>query len=95
MFLSAYHFDGDPEALLAAYRALMAGFPPEAIELHLCVARESGITVFDACPNRAEFVAFSTGADFRAALDAAGLPAPRIEPLGEVHAVRTRAEALL
>lgn len=85
MFLSAYHFDGDGPALLAAYERLMARMPADAIDLHVCVLREGGVTLFDACPSRAAFEEFSQGGEFRAALAAAGLPAPRIEPLGEVH----------
>jgi hypothetical protein len=88
MFLSAYHFDGDPAELAKAHDRLAASFPPGALELHLCVLREHGIVVYDACPSRADFVAFSQSAEFLGALDAAGLPRPRIEPLGELHDVR-------
>jgi hypothetical protein len=90
MFLGAYHFDGDPAVLLAAYRQLMQGFPPEAIDLHVCVERAGGITVFDACPSQEVFAAFSTGPDFAGALRAAGLPEPRVEQLGTVLAARLR-----
>ncbi len=44
--------------------------------------------VLDGCASRAAFEAFSTGEQFRSALAAAGLPTPRVQPLGEVHAVR-------
>jgi hypothetical protein len=91
MFLGAYHFDGDPADLLAAYRRLMAGFPPDSSDLHVCVEHVDGITVFDACPSSEVFAAFSTGLEFRTAIDNAGLPAPRIEPLGEVRTARLRA----
>jgi hypothetical protein len=85
MFLSAYHFDGDPATLVTAYDVMRRGFPPETFELHACVVSGAGITVYDACPTREIFESFSTGPEFRGALAAAGLPAPRVEPLGEVH----------
>jgi hypothetical protein len=84
MFLSAYHFDGDPAVLIPAYEALMSGFPPDAVELHACVVTERGITIYDGCPSREVFEEFSRGG-FQSAVVAAGLPDPRIEPLGEVH----------
>ena len=90
MFLGAYHFDGDPAVLLAAYRRLMAGFPPSTSDLHVSIERGDGITIFDACPSQAVFSAFSTSPEFGAALHAAGLPAPRVEPLGEVRTARLR-----
>ena len=85
MFLGAYHFDGDPADLLAGHERLLDLIPPSALDLHLCVERDGGITVFDACPSRDVFNTFSTGPDFTAALQAAGLPTPRIEQLGDVH----------
>ena len=90
MFLGAYYFDGDPARLLDAYRQLMQGFPPENIDLHVCVERSDGIVVYDACPSREVFAAFSTGPDFARAVKAAGLPVPRVEQLGEVRSARVR-----
>ena len=90
MFLSAYHFHGDPVALAAAHDRLYKRFPPESLDLHVCVLVEGGITVFDACASREVFAAFSQSAEFRQALAEAGLPQPRPEPLGEVHDVRMR-----
>ena len=90
MFLGAYHFDGDPEALVQAHDAMLAGFPPGAIDLHVCVVRDGGITVFDSCPSIEQFRAFSGSPEFAAVVAGAGLPAPRIEEVGEVHAARLR-----
>ena len=90
LFLGAYHFDGDPPELLRAHDRLMAGFPAGEIDLHVCVEREGGITVFDACPSREVFAAFSTSGEFLSALTAAGLPAPRVEPLGAVRTTIVR-----
>lgn len=90
MYLAAYHFDGDPDALIAAYHRLMADFPEESILLHAAVRRADGLTVYDACPDVETFRAFSAGPEFREALTAAGLPAPRVEPLGEVESSRVR-----
>ena len=88
MFLSAYHFDGDPVALAAEHDRLYKRFPPESLDLHVCVLHEGGITVFDACPSAEAFASFSQSAEFRQALANAGLPPPQLEPLGEVHDVR-------
>ena len=90
MFLGAYHFDGQPSDLTAAYDRLMDQFPPGVIELNVCVSHDDGITVFDACPSRDAFAGFSQSADFLAAVTAAGLPAPRVELLGDVHAATLR-----
>ena len=90
MFLGAYHFHGDPAALAAAHDRLYQRFPPESLDLHVCVLVEGGITVFNACPSREVFAGFSQSAEFREALAEAGLPQPQPEPLGEVHDVRVR-----
>jgi hypothetical protein len=90
VFLSAYHFGGDPVALAAAHDRLYQRFPPESLDLHVCVLEADGITVFDACPSAEAFASFSQRAEFRQALTDAGLPQPRLEPLGEVHDVRVR-----
>jgi hypothetical protein len=87
MFLAAYHFAGDPDTLTAAYRRMLAGFPPGTLELHVSVTTPDGLTVYDACPTREVFEEFSRGADLAAAIAAAGLPAPRVEPLGEIQNV--------
>ena len=88
MFLGAYHFDGESSRLLPAYRRLLDGYPPDQLDLHICLVRDGGITVYDACPSEDVFTDFSTGAEFAAAVSAAGLPAPRVEPLGEVATAR-------
>jgi hypothetical protein len=85
MFLSAYHFDGDPTRLLPAYDVMRQGFPPHTFELHACVVTGAGITVYDACPTREVFEGFSISTEFGRAIATAGLPPPRIEPLGQVH----------
>lgn len=90
MFLGSYHFDGDPVALVAAYDRLMQMMPADQIDLHVCVAREGGITIFDACPSRDVFSQFSSSADLAAAFHQAGLPQPRVEPLGDVHHARMK-----
>jgi hypothetical protein len=84
MYLARYAFDGDPTLLEAAYRRLAAQFPPETLALHLALLRADGIDVYDACPDVETFRAFSVSAQFRAAVAAAGLPAPRVDGLGPV-----------
>lgn len=88
MFLGAYRFKGVPADLLSGYERLMAGMPPDAISLHVCVVEEDAIIVFDACPTRDVFLAFSSGPAFAAAVAAAGLPEPSVQPFGTVHAAR-------
>jgi|tagenome__1003787_1003787.scaffolds.fasta_scaffold20430287_2 hypothetical protein len=94
MFLSAYHFEGDPTALSAAHERLAATYPPGSPALHVCAAGEHGIVVIDACPGRADFEAFSQSAEFRTALAAVALPKPRIVPLGEVRSTSLTAGAV-
>ena len=91
MYLGSYEFAGDAGELLAAYDRLVASFPPGVVQLNLCIAAEHGVTVFDACPSRADFDGFSSSAEFRGALAQAGLPDPKVQPLGEVHHVITTA----
>jgi hypothetical protein len=90
MFLGAYHFDGAPGPLLEGYDRLVAQFPPGVIELHVCVACDDGIIVLDACPDRETFTAFSQSPGFLMAVSGAGLPAPRVEALGVVHAAHVQ-----
>ncbi len=90
MFLGSYAFDGDTAELLPAYDRLVALLPPSQISLHVCVTRDGGITVFDACPDRATFAGFSTSDDFANALAGVGLPTPRVEQLGDVYAAKLR-----
>lgn len=90
MFLGSYRFDGDPAALVPAYERLMAGFSDADEVLHVCVVRGDGITVYDACPTRQVFEQFAASPEFAGALAGAGLPAPDVEPCGDVHATRVR-----
>ena len=88
MFLSSYHFDGEPAAPASAHDQLIERLPVPTLGLHLRVHRDRGIMLLVTCPTRAEFVVFSRSAEFRDALAAAGLPRPRlVEPLGEVRSV--------
>src|SRR5204863_376507 len=51
---------------------------------------DDGILVLDACPSRAVFEQFSQSPQFRDAVATAGLPSPRVDLVGEVHAARGR-----
>lgn len=86
MFLGVYRFDGDVEQLQRGYKRLLEQVPTEALHLHVCVRDDGGLSVYDACPTREGFETFSGSAEFRSAVAAAGLPAPRVSPLGDVHA---------
>lgn len=93
MHLGIYTFTGDPDELLSAYERLMAGLPADGSDVHLCVRRPDGITIYDTCPSREAFEQFSTSRGFRDALTAAGLPAPAIADAA-VHTARTRTRRL-
>ena len=92
LYLGAVHFDGDPGELLPAYHRLLEGFGIDTLDVHLCVARDDGLTVFDACPTKAVYEEFTTSDAFRIAVAAAGLPEPRIEGLGDVQVAHLRQE---
>jgi hypothetical protein len=84
MFLGSYHFEGDPDELLAGYWRMREIIPADELDLHVCARTPRGVIVFDTCPDEATLRAFGTSESFRQATAAAGLPTPRIEPLGEV-----------
>jgi hypothetical protein len=89
MYLGIYDIEGDSDELLAAYDRVMAAMPESQVYFHACAVRETGITIYDACPSKEAFEKFSTSAEFRSAAEAAGLPWPsKIEglPLHAVHA---------
>ena len=74
LYLGALHFDGDPGELLPAYRRMLDGFGIDTLDVHLCIAREDGLTVFDACPTREVYEEFTSSGMFRDAVAAAGCP---------------------
>jgi hypothetical protein len=85
LYLGAMHFDGDPGDLLPAYHRMLERFGIDALDVHLCIVRGDGLTVLDACPGKAVHEEFTRSDTFRGAVAAAGLPAPRIEGLGDIH----------
>jgi len=95
MFLGRYDFDGDPPALVQAYDRMMVHIPPDNVHFHVCVEREGGLSVYDGCPTEAVFMAFSSDPGTQALFEAAGLPRPRVTPLGEVHRAMSSPEYLI
>jgi len=85
VFLTAYHFDGDPAKLMAASDRLLTVYPPSSVTMFVSIERDSGITVLDACESEEIASAFRTSREFHSSLAAVGLPSPRVEPLGAVH----------
>lgn len=94
MFLGIYTFEGEPAALVAAYERLVGGIPQGDLLLHACVRRAGGIDVYDACPSREAFEGFAASAEFRGALESAGLPPPTVTRLGDVHAAFAQGQRL-
>jgi hypothetical protein len=84
MYLTAYHVDGDPTELTAAYERMLSAFPPDALLFQAFAVSDNGVTIIDACPDKATHAEFVASAGFRDALANAGLPFPRIEVLGDV-----------
>ena len=67
-------------------------FPIDALDVHLCITHDNGLTIFDACPTKAIHEQFTKSDTFLDAVAGAGLPAPRIEGLGDVQAAHLREE---
>jgi hypothetical protein len=91
MFLGIYRFSGDPTELAAAYDRLMDQFPDDMLLLHICVTTDGGLLIVDTCPSQIDFEAFSANPDVLAAMQAAGLPAPQVEKVGEIHSAKAPA----
>jgi hypothetical protein len=85
MYLSSYHFTGDPADLTARFHTMLQSFPEDELLLNVCVVNDTGLTVYDACPDLQTANEFQASAEFTDALKAAGLPTPVITKLGEVH----------
>jgi hypothetical protein len=92
MYLGAAQFDGDPGELLPCYQRLLEQFPIDSLDVHLCITRDDGLTVFDACPTEEIYEQFTGSDTFLGAIAEAGLPAPRIEGLGHVQVAHVRDE---
>ena len=84
MYFSSYTFRGDSTDRAARFDRVLAGFRDDLI-LQVVVTTDTGLVVYDTCPDRATAEAFWHDAGFRGALRAAGLPEPEITGLGEVH----------
>ncbi len=67
-YLGCYRFAGDPVELQAAHDRLVARFPKQDMDVHLCVATDEGLLVYDACPDREHFRRFSSSRDTIAAM---------------------------
>jgi hypothetical protein len=85
MILATYTFEGDPAALVEKHHEMMSLFPPTALDLHIAVTTDDGLTVFDACPDLATHKAFVVSPEFLGTIDRVGLPRPRVDVVGEVH----------
>jgi hypothetical protein len=71
---SIWTWRGDPDDLAARYEAMIATLSSENMQFSACARTADGIVVFDTCPSKAVFDAFSPG--LREMLEAHGLGAP-------------------
>ena len=90
MYLGAAYFDGDPGELLPAYQRMLDKFGLEALDVHLRITTDAGLTVFDACPTREIYEEFIRSETFLGAIAEAGLPEPRVSGLGDVQVAHVR-----
>jgi len=84
MFLGSYRYEGNPEELQAAYQQALDQIPTAQMQLQVCIADDNGITVYDTCPSRDVFLAFSSSTDMKELMTSVGLPMPTVTPIGEV-----------
>jgi len=85
MFLGIYHFEGDTAQLRMAYERMLELIPHTNLQLHVCVPSEDGLSIIDSCPNKESFLSFASSSEFADALKTAGLPTPKVTPMGEIH----------
>jgi hypothetical protein len=90
LYLGAAHFDGDPAELLPAYHRMLERFGLDALDVHLCITTDDGLTVFDACPSKEIYEEFTKSDTFLGAIAEAGLPAPRVSGLGDIQVAHVR-----
>ena len=90
MYLGAAYFAGDPGELLPAYQRMLDAFGLEALDVHLCITTDGGLTVFDACPSKEIYEEFTKSETFLGAIAAAGLPEPRVSGLGDIQVAHVR-----
>ena len=86
MFLGTYRFEGDPAKLKQAYDRMLEMAPHDNLSLHVCVTDDTGMWIYDTCPDRQAFTEFSTGEFLRNLCKDSGLPDPRVTQVGDVHA---------
>jgi hypothetical protein len=84
------HFDGDPDELLPAYQRMLEKFGLETLDIHLCITRDGGLTVFYACPTKQIYEEFTRSETFLGAIAEAGLPVPRVSGLGDIQVAHVR-----
>jgi hypothetical protein len=88
MYASIWKFEGDPDALAAAYEAFTAELPEPTLQLAL--RAPDGLVVVDTCPTRDAFVAFTADPAVHARLIRHGLGFPKELDGYDVHAITAR-----
>jgi hypothetical protein len=94
MFLSRYDFAGDPTVLHATLSRVLDQLPPDDVQLSILVRTETGVSLYDACPDQETFERFTASDEFAAMLAEAGLAAPVITSLGDVLRTAINASAV-
>ena len=84
MFLGMYNFEGDAAQLRMAYERMLELMPHNNLQLHVCVSGDNGLSIIDSCPSKESFLSFASSSEFADALKTAGLPTPKVTPMGEV-----------
>jgi len=85
MFLGIYTFESDTAQLRMAYERMLELIPHTNLQLHVCVPSDNGLSIIDSCPSKESFLFFASSSKFADSLKSAGLPTPKVTPMGEVH----------
>jgi hypothetical protein len=73
---SIWKFNGDPDALLERYDAMLSEIGAGNLRLHICLRAVDGIVLVDTCPSKEAYEAFAHGDAFRELRERHGLPEP-------------------
>jgi hypothetical protein len=87
--LAVFRWEGDPDALLAAYdRELQHAVPREQPRriAHICAQGENQVVIVDLWETEEDLRSMQENPEFLRNLEAAGFPSDRIEQIYQLHA---------